>query len=339
MTHLNTLRPAMTALAAVFALSSTPSFAQSIDEPVVTTTPVVDEAPVPVAADPIVPVDASAAADPLAASAAPATTARKATAVKTVAKARPAATARAASAPVAAAPAVATPVPAITAPVDAPTAAEPVTAIAAPPVFVDAPAEPADTSFEEALPVVGIGGLALVLLAGTGLAFRRRRRRAQEAEDAAWQQDEALVAEPVAEPALAAEPTPDLESTRPVFATPAEPAHAVASATTAAAAMAPEVDGPVTELPEDFDLSRFGYNVQQAYKGPTEDNPSLSLKHRLRRASGMDQQERKLDAEVEAVTGESPLAEDEAAAGTSANGDFLLKPESEQPTGRPALTH
>ena len=72
-----------------------------------------------------------------------------------------------------------------------------------------------------------------------------------------------------------------------------------------------EIDGPVTELPEDFDLSRFGYNVQEAYKGPTEDNPSLSLKNRLSRARGMDALERNLDAEVEAATGEPVLTEAE----------------------------
>ena len=69
------------------------------------------------------------------------------------------------------------------------------------------------------------------------------------------------------------------------------------------------MDGPVTELPEGFDLSKFGHHVQQAYKGPTEDNPSLSLKHRLRKAGGMDQMERNMDAEVEAATGESVLDE------------------------------
>ena len=51
--------------------------------------------------------------------------------------------------------------------------------------------------------------------------------------------------------------------------------------------------------------------MQEAYKGPTEDNPSLSLKNRLTRARGMDQLERNLDAEVEAATGEPVLTEAE----------------------------
>jgi len=51
-------------------------------------------------------------------------------------------------------------------------------------------------------------------------------------------------------------------------------------------------DTPKTALPEGFDLSRFGRHVQAAYRGPTADNPSLSLKYRLRRASALDQRER-----------------------------------------------
>ena len=53
------------------------------------------------------------------------------------------------------------------------------------------------------------------------------------------------------------------------------------------------IDGPTTDLPEGFDLSKFGPHVQAAYKGPTEDNPSLSLKYRLRRAAALDQMARK----------------------------------------------
>ena len=56
MTHRTTLHPAMTAIAAAIALSSTPLFAQSADEPVVTTTPAVDVTPAPAAADPIAPI-------------------------------------------------------------------------------------------------------------------------------------------------------------------------------------------------------------------------------------------------------------------------------------------
>src|SRR5688500_17786800 len=72
-------------------------------------------------------------------------------------------------------------------------------------------------------------------------------------------------------------------------------AAAPAAPLVAAAAAAPsaEVEGPTTDLPEGFDLSRFGPHVQAAYKGPTADNPSLSLKYRLRRAAALDQMARK----------------------------------------------
>ena len=125
------------------------------------------------------------------------------------------------------------------------------------------------------------------------------------------------------EPAMVVEPEP--VQAQPAFV--AAPALAATAVPVVAAAPVadptPDVDGPVTELPEDFDLSRFGYNVQEAYKGPTEDNPSLSLKNRLTRARGMDQLERNLDAEVEAATGEPVLTEAE------------LSPPAEAPAAEP----
>ena len=45
-------------------------------------------------------------------------------------------------------------------------------------------------------------------------------------------------------------------------------------------------------LPAAFDLSRYGRHVQAAYRGPTADNPSLSLQRRLKRARFFDQRER-----------------------------------------------
>lgn len=51
-------------------------------------------------------------------------------------------------------------------------------------------------------------------------------------------------------------------------------------------------NGPITRLPPNFDLSRFGPHVRAAYLGPTPDNPFLSLKNRLKRARFYDQRER-----------------------------------------------
>lgn len=45
-------------------------------------------------------------------------------------------------------------------------------------------------------------------------------------------------------------------------------------------------------LPDGFNLSQFGPHVQAAYRGPSPDNPSLSLKKRLSKARALDQRAR-----------------------------------------------
>jgi hypothetical protein len=45
-------------------------------------------------------------------------------------------------------------------------------------------------------------------------------------------------------------------------------------------------------LPHGFDVAQHGRHVQAAYAGPTPDNPSLSLRKRLKRAAFYDQRER-----------------------------------------------
>ena len=47
-----------------------------------------------------------------------------------------------------------------------------------------------------------------------------------------------------------------------------------------------------TDVPDDFDASRFGRHVQAAYAGPTPENPSLSLRKRLKVAGELDRRER-----------------------------------------------
>jgi hypothetical protein len=111
------------------------------------------------------------------------------------------------------------------------------------------------------LPVAGAAGLGVLALAGAGIALGRRKRRKQEERD-----EQANYVEPVA--------------SEPSFVRPATPvaAPAVAAATIAP----PSFDAPAGSSPR----------TVAAYKGPTEDNPSLSLKKRLKRARAMDQMER-----------------------------------------------
>ena len=334
MTHRNALRPAMTALAAVIALYSTPSFAQSVDDPVVTTTPAVDVTPAPVVADPIAPADTAVVADPVATRTTSTTVRKKATVTKTTAvRARPA-PARSTS------PAVA-PAAAIAAPVAAPPAIQPlpIEPVAAPPP-APAPIAEAPATTIDILPTAALAGLGLLVLVGGALVLRsRRRRRLDEIEDAEWQQNAEAQAALDAEPAPMVEPEPVLAEPEPVMA---EPAIVAATALEPTAESDDKFIGPETELSDNFDLSRFGPNVQDAYRGPTEDNPSASLKQRLRRANGMDQQERKLDAEVEAATGESVLDEIDAAPAADApattptaaeptKGDFIFARGNQKP--------
>ena len=139
-------------------------------------------------------------------------------------------------------------------------------------------AEPAAASepllADETVPIAGAAGLGLLALAGMGLAVRNRRRRREELEHSR-----------VNQAYLEQHPQAGMnEAPEPGFTRPAGPQAAVRS------------DVPRTRLPEGFDLSRFGPHVRAAYLGPTPDNPSLSLKYRLRRAAAMDQRAR-LEAE------------------------------------------
>ena len=343
MTNRNPLiRPAMTAIAAAIACS-TPSFAQSVDPaaaktpapavanpvvavPVVPDTPVAAETPAPVVADPVVadPVfpDTPVAAEPSApAEAVAAPAARRATTTRTPpVRSRPApgrTAPAAAPTPAASAPAAVSADPVAEAPVVEPLPIEPE---AAP---VAAPVDATDTSSDGMIIPLAAGGLALLALTGAALFLRRRKRHAVRAEDTALRNDQLAAIDDV-EPGRGVEPRQDpvrpAVVVAPALATTVTPVVAAQSLATKAAPVAaagpaagstPDGDGPVTELPEDFDLSRFGYNVQEAYKGPTENNPSLSMKNRLTRARGMDQLERNLDAEVEAATGEPVLTKAE----------------------------
>ena len=261
------------AIAAVLALTATPALAQEVtpqatpqitipDEPApaATTTTTTTTTSDPLAAQPAAEVDTTAAADtPAAPVASKPATANKAR-PRAVAAA-PAATRTAAPAadPVEAAPASAAPVdPAFTA-APPPLPAQPE---AAAPVAAEAVAA------DDALPIALGAGLGLLALGGAAFALRRRRRH---------EVDEQIVA---TEPTIArrpAAPTPaeaPIATGRSAFNWGA-PARA---ATTIAAAPA-------------------GSNwVERAQRGPSPENPFLSLKKRLQRAAFYDQRERAVAA-------------------------------------------
>ena len=308
--HSMNLRSGLTAIAAVLALSSTPLVAQEVEtppDPVIETTS--EPAPEPSTSAP----EASEATPTKEAASAPAETRR------TAARSRPTTSSRTSSQPVAPSRApAATEATAEAIPVPPPAAA-PVTDPFAPaePVAVEEPVA------DGTLPIAGAAGLGLLALGAIGLAVQgRRRRREERAHQRANQQYLAEHPE---------EPTPRHDV--PAF-----------HRTNPAMAVAPPVSGvrtdvPRTKLPEGFDLSRFGPHTQAAYLGPTDDNPSLSLKHRLRRAAAMDQMARH---DVVAPRPERPAARRKPAMEPmwAANGDsFMLRRAGDKQTSKPAFQH
>ena len=315
--NLSPIRPAMTAIAAVIALSSTSVLAQTTDStadqaapvvvalppptvaPATTATPDVSTAaPAPVEAAPApvmrtvgTPVVHDADSTPSAseATAAPTRTApaKRISTPVAVHTSAPVATAAVTPAKVNTAPA---PIPAPVAKT-IPTAAE---TAAATPAAAPAPVATATTTThataidEDALPIAGGVGIALLALGGAAAYGISRRRRERE--------DELVLTPTPAEPvAVAAEPV------------------VVAKA----APMPKTARGRMPKaLPNGFDISRFGRHTQAAYLGPTEDNPSHSLKRRLKRASFFDQREREAaEAKLEkkAAPAEAPVTQAAAA--------------------------
>ena len=269
------IRPGLTAIAAFAALGTTPLLAQVAD-PLAATS---DSAPI-VATTPVIAtpdVSAAPTADPLAPAAKARPTATKATVAKasrpaarpvtktimrtvaSVAAVTPAAPA-VPDAPVAAAPAQL--------PVEAPVAAAPA------PVAQTASGLPAD-----ALPI-GAAGLGALALAGAALAVRRRKRRMTDDEFVTTYDEPAFVA---SAPMMAA-PEPMIPERTPMVS--AKPVMAWGSAAPAAMTTVGDGDG---EVPEGIDPDS---HVAAAYRGPTAENPSLSLKTRLKRAAFFDQRER-----------------------------------------------
>lgn len=166
--------------------------------------------------------------------------------------------------------------------------AAPIPAPAAAPVPVmeatEKPAAPAPQPVapsgqgDDILPVAGVAGLGALALIGGALALRRRRN------------DEDVIYD------------------EPAFETETMPEPLVAAPIATAPVYARDLNGPAAAAPDRapaFDTSRFGRHVQAAYRGPTPENPSLSLKKRLKRASFWDQRER-MAAMPQATPLESP---------------------------------
>jgi resuscitation-promoting factor RpfA len=289
--RISPLRPAMTAVAAVIALSSTQLLAQTADSASDQAAPVI-AAPPPPTVTPDVSTTASQIAVPEIATPAPAMRTMSTPVVHTAdadTSVAPEATARPKHAPTASARA-ATPVSAAATPRIAPEA-QPVTpastpAPATPPAAIRSePAPVAKTATvqtaraqsvdEDVAPIVGAVGLGVLAIGGVAFAFRRRKRR-DDANDMAFEPTQETAAIVSAEPV-------SMEKVRKTRSTTAT-------------------------LPNGFDISHFGRHTQAAYRGPTPDNPSHSLRRRLSRASFFDQREREAAEAAAAAKTAAPKA-------------------------------
>ena len=330
-------RSGLTAIAAVLALSSTPLLAQEVVEtPTATadttvTPPQETAAPDPTATD--------TTSTPIAAeTTVPAETASQATTSRrsaTRTKSTTTATRRAVGEPVAAAAAPISAAPATEAAMEGMPVPPPNGAMVDPGAMpvdetaVDTTAKPAD----DALPIAGAAGLALLALGGIGMAVGRRRQRKEELAHQRANQ-EYLKTHP---------DTPESHAPAAAFAS------AASVPATAGTVGRPIEDAPRTTLPPNFDLSRFGPHTRAAYLGPTEDNPSLSMKHRLRRAAAMDQQLRQHGEAPREAAYAAPSREAVQAEGRSSqphkpmwnsdNDGFMLRRAGSKSPSKPAYQH
>jgi hypothetical protein len=159
------------------------------------------------------------------------------------------------------------------------------------------PAKPAEKKigpFDERTAEIGGGALAILILGAAALAMRSRKRRREDEE--AWNYD---AAEPAGHLAAVEEP---MTLTRPVAAPEQQsPVAAEQPAIVAPSASAFAWDGqPRHDSTGGGDCEELDTWMERAKCGPTADNPSQSLKKRVKRAAFFEQRERDV-AEGEAV--------------------------------------
>ena len=271
MTLLN--RSGLAAIAAATAFLSTPVLAQDAAPVVADPAPIVADTPLPT--EPAPTPAPEAVSDPLA----PAATTTTTTTTRTTRTTNPA---RAKTAPATRAPATtaraatalpATPAPPVAAPAqEAAPAFDPAMVAPLPEPAVTTPAPTTGDSMidNDLVPIAGAVGLGILALAGAGLVMRRRRR-----------DDDVVIEETFDEPAMSrAEPLP--VATAPI------------AASLGATSLADKPAFNWGNAPREPVRSMSW--IEAARRGPTADNPSHSLKKRLRRAAFFDQRERAVAA-------------------------------------------
>jgi hypothetical protein len=161
----------------------------------------------------------------------------------------------------------------------------PVVDLTANPANQPAAASHASKGTNEVLPIAG-GALALLALGGAAYAVSRRRRR-EDAWHEDWVDEPAVEEETMVAAPAAAEPRHD------PIVDEEQPATAAASAF--AWGHEPEATQQAERDSDDDRLPGESW-VERAYRGPSANNPSVSLKNRLRRAAFFDKRERDVAA-------------------------------------------
>ena len=126
--------------------------------------------------------------------------------------------------------------------------------------------------------MLGGGALALLALGGAAIAMRRRRRHDDEVMADDYAAHEEVDREPAPEPV-------------PMTVT---PRHDPAESWTPAIAAAPLAPAAMASTRHQMDRRHGETWVERAHRGPTPDNPSLSLRKRLKRAAFFDARERQV---------------------------------------------
>jgi hypothetical protein len=134
----------------------------------------------------------------------------------------------------------------------------------------------------ETLPIAG-GALALLVVGSAAAAVGNRRRKRREQE---WADAQTMSFEPFEDTAA---PEPATLELHPETSAPAGSAFAWGKRLAAPT--------PAGEPKPEIDDRRPGETwVERAYRGPTPNNPSVSLRNRLKRAAFFDKREREAAA-------------------------------------------
>jgi len=281
---------ALPAIAAALALSSTPLFAQEVQPVTAQPPPAATETPPVTDATPAA-TDTTAAPETTAEPATTEATTPAAKATKTVKRTtrtvatKPATTARTITtrtvATHAAAPMVTPTTPAPAQPATSQSAVTPVVDVNSTPATPPTTAATEGVKQDDTLPIAAGGALALLVLGGGAVALVRRRRAHEEEE---WYEDDAVEPAPTEAPV---EPEPAIHQEQPAILAPS------AFAWRNAPSEPMRASEPMGEQDDRMQGESW---IQRAYRGPTPNNPSVSLRARLKRAAFFDKRERDVAA-------------------------------------------